>query len=199
MAISDISAHCTIEGIAPYTQSRMYDEPKLEGETGGDYDRRNWQRHLHVQNGTVHIPARAIHMALVSMAKYSKRQIPGQGKATWTQKFASGIALFSDIDLGIKPEDVDYIDIPANANGQRGSGTRVIRRLPTMLKWKAEFTVTILDPIITHEIFSEMLGDAGMYIGIGQYRPENSGTNGRWNVVSIDWHEDRKAVRRPAA
>jgi hypothetical protein len=198
--ISIIVAHCVIEGIAPYTQSRKYDEPKNEGESPEDYDRRCWRFHQHVKNGTVHIPSRAIHSALIAAGKYSKRQIPGQGKATWTQKFAAGIALLEDIDLGFDPEQTAYIDIYAHADGNPKSGRRVMRRFPTNPKWRGEFDVHILDPIITEEVFTEMLETAGMFVGVGQYRPENGGNNGRFEVVSVNWQEDRKptVARRTA-
>ena len=201
MTISIIIAHCVIEGMSPYTQSRKYEDPKLEGESAEDYDRRCWRKHHYVKNGTVHIPSMAIHFALTNAARYSKQQIPGQGKATWTQKFAAGIALLEDIDLGFDPEKTDYIDIYANADGIRGSGKRVMRRFPTMPHWHAEFDVHVLDPIITEDVFTEMLEIAGLYVGIGQYRPANGGNNGRWKILSVDWKTDRKPVmvRRKAA
>lgn len=198
MPISVIVARCTIEGMAPYTQSRKYEEPKLEGESAEAYDRRCWRKHHFVKNGTVHIPSTAIHQGLTAAAKYSKQQIPGQGKATWTQKFASGIALLEDIDLGLDPEQTDFIDIFANADGIRGSSKRVMRRYPTMPQWRATFDVHILDPIITGAVFSEMLEIAGMFIGIGQYRPERGGNNGRFKIVEVVWQEDRKTVAKAA-
>jgi predicted CxxxxCH...CXXCH cytochrome family protein len=193
MMDSRIVARCTIQGSAPLCQSRYYDEPKLEGETPEAYDIRTWRYRMHVLTApgadrpTVHIPARAIHDALAEAAKYSKRQIPGQGKATWTKKFEAGIALFSDIDLGIDPDQVDCVAVYCHADGQRGSGRRVMRRFPTISQWSATFDVQILDPIITQDIFTEMLEMAGMFIGIGQNRPQNRGTRGRFKVESIEW------------
>jgi hypothetical protein len=199
MALSTITARCHLISMAPMTQSKMYDVPELEGESKDAYDKRNWRLHQTVRNGTVHIPARAMHMALADAARYSKRQIPGQGKATWTAKFAAGIAMLSDVNLGIDAAKTDYIDIPCNADGVRGSGKRVMRRFPIMPEWEAKFDVIILDPIITEEIFSEMLELAGLFVGVGQYRPQNSGTNGRWRVESVEWIADRKSAVPRAA
>lgn len=190
------TAHCIIESISPYCQSRYHGEPGLEGETPDAYDVRTWRHHLHVKNKTVHIPARAIHDALTEAAKYSKRQIPGQGKATWTQKFASGIALLDDIDLRIDPETVDYVPVYANADGRRGSGRRVLRRFPIIPQWRAEFDVTILDPIIVEDVFTEMMEQAGVYIGIGQNRPQNRGVHGRFRPVEIKWIGEQQPDRR---
>ena len=200
MALSVITVTCTIEGISPLCQSRYHDEPKLEGETGEAYDIRTWRSHLHVKNGTVHIPQKALHDGLTEAAKYSKRQIPGQGKATWTQKFASGIAILEDIDLTIDPATVVAVPVYCHSDGKRGSGSRVIRRFPIMPKWGATFDVTILDPIIHEDIFTEMLEQAGMYIGVGQNRPQNRGVHGRFRVVDIQWKgEQQPDLRRRRA
>jgi hypothetical protein len=199
MALSVIVATCTLESLTPYSQSRKHDEAKLEGEGADDYNRRTWRSQQLVENGTVHIPAAGIHQALVAAAKYMKKQIPGQGKATWTKKFEAGIAFFSSIDIGINPETVDYIDIYANADGVRGSGKRVMRRFPIIPKWSATFDVHILDPIITEDIFTEVVEQAGMFVGIGRYRPEKAGTNGRFSLTKLVWQADRKPVIARAA
>lgn len=199
MALSIIVATCTLESLTPYSQSRKHDEPKLEGESADDYNRRCWHFQQLVENGTVHIPAFGLHQSLVSAARYSKKQIPGQGKATWTKKFEAGIAFFSNIDLGIDPQTVEHIDVYANADGIRGSGKRVMRRFPIIPKWSATFNVHILDPIITEDIFSEVVEQAGMFIGIGRYRPEKGGTNGRFALKALNWQANRKPVPAKAA
>ena len=185
--LTDISAHCTLESISPYCQSRYHGEAYLEGETHEAYDMRTWRHHLHVKDGTVIIPARAILDCLIDAAKYSKRQIPGQGRATWTQKFASGLVLFEDIKLGISPDVIDYVPVYCNADGKRGGGTRVLRRFPIIPAWRAGFTISILDPILIEDIFVDILEQAGMFIGIGQNRPQNRGTHGRFRIVKVDW------------
>lgn len=199
MALSIIVATCTVESLTPYSQSRKHDLPRLEGESAEDYNHRTWRSQQLVENGTVHIPAFGLHQAFVSAARYGKKQIPGQGKATWTKKFEAGIAFFSNVDIGINPETVDYIDIYANADGMRGSGKRVMRRFPIIPKWSATFDVHILDPIITEDIFSGIVEQAGMFIGIGRYRPEKGGTNGRFALSNIVWQADRRPLSKRAA
>ena len=191
-----ILARVTISGITPLSQSRQHDEPKLDGERPDDYDKRTWRSKLNValRNGkqTVVIPAHGLHQAIAAAAKYSKRQIPGQGKATWTAKFTAGITLMDDPALGIDPSTVDGVTISANADGVRGSGKRVPRKFPVIPAWSTTFEVLVLDPIITEEIFREMLEMAGMFVGIGRFRPEKGGTNGRFHVDKIVWEDGRK-------
>jgi len=189
-------AKLTISGISPYSQSRQHDEPMLEGESRDAYDIRTWPAKLSIAErsgkSTVVIPAHGLHQCIAAAAKYSKRQIPGQGKATWTAKFTSGIALLEDPALGVDPSKVPSVTISANADGVRGSGKRVPRRFPVIAEWAATFDVYILDPIITQEIFREMVEIAGMFIGIGRFRPEKGGTNGRFKIASLVWADNRK-------
>jgi len=189
-------ATVTIRGITPLSQSRQHDDPKLDGERPDAYDTRTWRSKLNtaVREGkpTVVLPAHGIQQAIAAAAKYSKRQIPGQGKATWTAKFTAGIALLEDPALDIDPATVGSVLISANADGVRGSGKRVPRRFPIIAQWSATFDVIILDPIIDEKVFREMLELAGMFIGVGRFRPEKGGTNGRFSIVSVDWQDNRK-------
>lgn len=189
-------ATVTITGLSPLSQSRQHDEAKLEGENHNDYDERTWLSKLNLSptTGNIIIPAHGMHQAIAAAAKYTGKQIPGQGKKTWTAKFTTGIAFFDEIDLGIKPDAAQKIIISANADGMRGSGKRVPRRFPMIYEWSATFDVMILDPIITKDIFTEMVGVAGMFIGIGRFRPEKGGMNGRWRVDKVAWQDNRQLV-----
>ena len=192
-------ATLTVLGITPYTQSRGHDEPKLQGESHEDYDIRTWRSKLSVDTRdnveTVVIPAHGIHQCIAAGAKYSKIQIPGQGKATWTAKFTSGIMLLESPALNINPAIVRSIAISAHADGVRGSGKRVTRRFPTMSAgWESTFEVIILDPIITRQIFHDMVELSGIFIGIGQFRPQNGGSNGRFKIAKLEWADNRRLV-----
>ena len=190
------SANVRLAGISPYSQSAMHHEPALEGEGKDDYDARTWRSKLNTSpdGSTVVIPAHGFHQCLIAAARYSKKQIPGQGKATWTKKFESGIALFDDLPLGIDPASVQSVTISANSDGVRGSGKRVPRRFPVMPEWSSEFELFILDPIITEPVLREMLNIAGLFIGIGRFRPEKGGTNGRFRVEDLRWNDRRKVA-----
>jgi hypothetical protein len=190
-------ATVTLNSFSPYSQSKQHDEPALKGEGKGDYDKRTWLAKAHItENGTLGIPAASLTQAIAEAAKYSKKQIPGQGKATWTQKFKSGIMIPTPfVDTGIHKDNVGYVDIMCDAQGKTGSAvsSRVPRRFPQVPKWSATFEVWILDPIITEDVFREMVELAGMFIGIGRWRPVmNGGQNGRFVIGKLDWQDNRK-------
>jgi hypothetical protein len=187
-------ATVTIKGSAPYSQAHQHDEDWLEGESHDAYDKRTWRSkmNLTLDGKSVVIPADGVHQTLMSAAKYTKKKIAGQGNATWTAKFVSGIMIPAAPVLNIDPATVASLALPCNVNGIRGSGKRVIRRFPMMYEWGTTFDVWILDPIITQAIFMEILDNAGMYIGVGRWRPENGGTNGRFAIVEVDWQDNRQ-------
>src|ERR1700732_642345 len=91
---SRIVAELTLRSLSPYSQSRAHDEPSYENESKADYDRRTWRSHLHVENGTVRIPAKALHDCLIEAAEYSGKKIGGN--RTWTKPFTSGIGIFEN-------------------------------------------------------------------------------------------------------
>lgn len=192
----------TLRSTSPYSQSRKHDTPKMEGESADAHEVRTWQERMHVRTAnkgkpserkTVVIPASGMNQALAAAAKFLNKKIEGQRNATWTKHFVAGIAVLTDIDLSIDPADCRRQSINAHANGVRGSGTRVTRFFPTFDEWEATFEVLVLDPLITEAIFSEVMAAAGLFVGVGQHRPEQLGTNGRWDVSSIDWVDPRKA------
>lgn len=194
------TAICTIEGTAPYSQSRQHEEPMLEREQHDAYDKRTWRSKMTTATigGKKHmvIPSHGMHQAIAAAAKYSKRKIPGQGTATWTQKFTSGIGIPDLIPIDVDLEkDVRCVTISCNADGIRGSGKRVPRRFPEIdAGWQATFNVYVFDPIITEPIFREMLEVAGLLIGVGRFRPEKGGSNGRFVLTKIKWNDARVKV-----
>ena len=178
------------------THSHQHDTPRLEGESHDDYDVRTWRAKLNVSEDgtTVVIPMHGMMQCLVAAAKYSKKQIPGQGKATWTAKFTAGIMLTENPRLNIDPKSLGCVTISANADGIRGSGKRVPRRFPVIPSgWKTTFDLYILDPIIIEPIVAEVLDGAGIYVGLGQFRPEKGGTNGRFRLAKMVWQDNRAA------
>ena len=189
------TAVATLRGITPYQQSREKDsvDPKKAKEDHKVYEERTWKLRAHVdENGMVCIPPLSLKAALAEAAKYCKRQIPGQGKCTYTQKFKSGLLVQSElIPTGTFLDNVRKAGVFGDSKGKSGGtgGGRVWKFFPTIDKWEAKVQFTILDDIITEEVFREILVEAGRFIGIGTWRPQNGGEHGRFEVVDIAWSE----------
>ncbi len=186
-------AEVTLKSITPYSQSHYHETPKLKGELAEDYAKRTWKHFAQVnKDGRIIIPADGLMQCFTSGARYSKKQIPGQGKATWTAKFQAGVAITEQVVTNFDASDLICESIFANADGIRGSGKRVMRYYPTIPDWSATFPITIVDPIITPEIFREIVDLSGMFVGIGRWRPEKGGQKGRFKIVDLKWHDNRE-------
>ncbi len=180
-----------IEGLAPYSQSRMHDTAKLDKERPDEYEARTWREKSSYDEQTreVFIPAMAFKQALDSAAQKLGEQIPGRGKRTFTKFFLSDVICDANVPTGVKLDDVKSITINANSTGERGRGKRVKRTFPVIPVWAVTADFTVLDDTVTREVFERTLTTAGMSIGVGRFRPENGGLNGRFRPASFKWHD----------
>lgn len=181
-----ITAH--LKSASPYSQSRAHDEPKLDREIPKDYEARTWKNRLHLDGkGRVIIPPMAIKNALSEAAKFMSISIPGKGKATYTKHFEAGVTVASPIELGLTADDIEGEWLFLNSDGKRGGGTRVWKCYPLIREWEGVAEIFILDDIITRDVFLQVLEGAGMFIGLGRFRPRNNGFYGRFAVEALDW------------
>lgn len=183
----------TLESVSPYSSSRFHGLPKLDRESGDEYEKRTWINKLTVSTGgEIVIRGAALKFALDTAAKQLGKQVPGKGKRTYTAIFKAGVLVTEDLGTGLQFDKCTDsklfagVWVHVNADGVRGSGKRVMRCFPTLLSWSSKATVVVLDDAITKDILHEHLVRAGAFVGLGQYRPENGGTNGRFKVVRLD-------------
>ena len=178
-----------LESKTPYSQSRQHETPKLDGESSDAHELRTWREKCNVDDkGQLYIPAMAFKQCLDNAAKKSGMQIPGKGKSTYSKFFTADCICDNNVPLvGIFKKDVPSVRIPANVDGKRGSGKRVWRTFPQIAQWKATAHFTILDDTITPAVFEKIMKLAGNSIGIGRFRPENGGLNGRFIPIKFTW------------
>jgi hypothetical protein len=180
-----------LSSVSPYSQSRQHDTPKLNKETWDSYEQRTWREKCTVDSeGNVVMPAMALKQALDAVAKRLSEQIPGKGKSTFTKHFASGVICEENVVLvGCEKENCPSVTINANADGKRGSGKRVKRTFPQWPKWSGVARFAILDDTVTPAVFERHLNEAGRFIGVGRFRPENGGLNGRFRCEKFVWSD----------
>lgn len=177
-----------LKSLSPYSQSKYIDEPMLDRELPDAYMRRTWRLHLHVTpQGYVEIPPMALKNCLSMAAKYLSIQVKGKGKATYTKNFEAGVMVIEPIVLPIRMEDVESDTLFLPSDGIRGSGKRVTKIYPRINSWEGDATWLILDDIIDEDIFMHILEQSGQLIGIGRFRPRNSGYYGRFSAKLISW------------
>lgn len=185
------TAHAKLESITAYSQSRQHDEPKLEKETWDDYEKRTWRSKAHANNdGQIIIPPMAFKMSVDACAKRLSIPIPGAGKKTYTKSFLSGVLVTEPILTAFEAATINGEWINANADGVRGSGKRVKRCYPVLPSWSGIVVFFVLDDQITKPVFERVLAEAGRFVGIGRFRPENGGFYGRFDVKEVHWTEE---------
>lgn len=180
----------TIKGIAPLSQSRKHDLPALEGESNDAREQRTWREKTnHDENGIVFVPAMAFKQSLDAAAKRLTIKDPDNKRATMTKYFLSDVICEQHLSIGIHKDDMPSVTISANVDGVRGSGKRVPRTFPQTSDWGGTTTFLIMEPKISREVFERALKSAALSVGVGQFRPEKGGLNGRFEVISIVYEE----------
>jgi hypothetical protein len=114
-------------------------------------------------------------------------QSPGKSISTYAKYFTADVICDAEVILPIKKDQVDSVRISANADGVRGSGKRVWRTFPVIPSWTASASFTIMDDTVTQEVFEEVLKIGGASIGLGRFRPEKGGLNGRFKAIKFEW------------
>jgi len=184
-------AKCSLESITYYSQGKYYDAervPKKEGENMAQYEIRTWRNRMHFdESGEVFIPCAQFKNAIKAAAKFKSKQIPGQGKTTYTKHFQAGVIVLDNTPIGIHKDDVESEQVFI---GPKGIG-KVMKTFPRIEEWKAEVHFWVLDDAITKDIFDYYIGVAGSLIGIGRYRPYTGdgggGHYGRFKCNKITW------------
>lgn len=180
----------TIEGVSPYSASRYHEEPKLAEETHDEYDSRTWRHKATIDGaGMVVIPSGAFKQAIDGAAKMVCGKIPGQGQKTYTKLIATGVIVEDNAPIGIHVNDIEPIRLHVNADGVRGSGKRVFRTFPIVRSWKSQVSCLITDPNLPETEFEKVFVASGRCMGVGRWRPEKGGSNGRFSVSKFEWSD----------
>jgi hypothetical protein len=184
------TAICKLVSASPYSQSKHHMTEKLDKENNEDFEKRTWKEKCNVtDDGFIFIPPMSFSKCIQHAAKHLSIAIPGEGKAKYTKHFESGILVTEGLKLPIRKEDVkgEWLFVPSD--GVRGGGKRVSKCFPLITEWKGTVKFIILDNKITQEVFTRVIKEAGILIGIGRFRPCNTGYYGRFNVEEIKWEE----------
>jgi hypothetical protein len=166
----------------------------LDRESHDDYDVRTWRNKCTTnKDGIVCVPAMALKQSIDTSAYKLGQKIKGRRGATFKSFFASGFFCDGDVPIAngkpLTPADAECKLISANANGERGSGKRVPRRFPEFVKYSGIAAFTIIDDVITQDVFEQHCKAAGLIVGIGRFRPENGGMNGRFKCTKFEWED----------
>jgi hypothetical protein len=184
-----------LKSVSQYSQSRYLLAKKDKNEDYDQFEQRIWRDRAHIVEagpdaGKVFIPPMAFKQALDSAAKYSP--VKKKGQATYTKHFLSGVLCMEPLVLPMTKDDLSYYAGPMSSTGEKGKsgGSVVIRIYPIVPEWEGDVTFHVIDDTLHKDVFLSTLEVAGKNIGIGRFRPQNGGFNGRFVVESFDWKSD---------
>lgn len=183
---------CTLHSLSPLSQSAFTDSPKKKDETHDEHAFRIWREKMHVADGEVYVPGMAIKYAIDEAAKRMGRPTgKSGGKELFGKYFQAGVQVDSNVLLGVKADDVQPTKVMCDPGGKKGKqgGSRVPRYFPHIPKWSGKLSITVFDETISKELLEETVQYAGVFVGVGQFRPENQGAFGRFQAKDWKWNE----------
>lgn len=180
----------TINGLTPYMQHRMDDikldewEKKrgviIERPEVSQADALRAEYHAYRNSaGQCFIPSEHIRQGLIQAGTFMKSKV---GVRTKSMKSIVASTFMVTPDEILIP-DYDAIDKRSTVN--RNNKARVLVIRPKWMDWTAIFELNVLEPTITEETVRQIIEFAGIYIGIGSYRPTNNGMFGKFEVATI--------------
>jgi hypothetical protein len=117
------------------------------------------------KDGTLYLPSEYFETSFVKAG--SSKKIPGRGNTTYKDVMKGQISI-DPLEIIITPQSYEvfykYVKI---------GKARILRARPQFpAGWKATFKVNILDDTTSLSTIKELIDYAGMYIGIGDWRPK---------------------------
>jgi hypothetical protein len=165
--------------------------PRGDQQSWDEWEELHWRERAHYdERGHVIIPAVVFKRVVEAAAAYNPRKL--KGSATYTKLFERAIIVSEPLVLKETRDTIQDVRIPVPSDGMAGSkstgkSNRVFKRFPTVKEWGGQVVFNVLDDRISEEVFKITVQDAGMYIGIGTWRPQRGGLNGRFEVTSLKW------------
>jgi hypothetical protein len=149
-------------------------------------ERNTWREKLYVDDaGMVIMPGENLHECLKEGCKYWGARIAGEGKKSYTDLVSSAI-ICENLPFEVHMDDTERI-IPfgkaVNGNPSRGktSGSKVYKIRPLMRPWGGSFKIHVFDARLSVEVLKTIISYAGMFRGMGDWRP----VYGRFNLIEL--------------
>ncbi|MFA5688594.1 MAG: hypothetical protein WC959_05560 [Kiritimatiellales bacterium] len=165
-----------IRGISPLLMNRFLLEPvpglqKMTAEEQAEIAA------YRTEGGELFIPGINMQRALISGAKYSK----GKGRASLQSVAAACLLITAEqLPLGCRKFTVDSrsVVVPATKG-------RIVRHRPRLNEWTLNFELEYDPELLSREQVETIVRDTGRRVGLGDFRPENKGMFGRFDVIEI--------------
>lgn len=174
----------TIRGISPLLMHRNSPEmdellkKQKNNEARMKVEKENFELYAYKDEQGYYIPQLMLIRCLVEAAKEFRQE--GRGKKTYKNIVGGGFILIEPEKIRLKCDppacDLQYVKVQNN---------RVLRARPRFDKWEASFKMWIADGI-DPDVILAILKHAGLFHGLGDFRPNRGGPYGRFEVVRFE-------------
>jgi len=178
-----------IRSATPYMQHRMDDQSLEDWEKNrgliverDDIAKEDVVRaeyHCYTEGDDYYIPSEHFRQALIGAGTYIKSKV---GASSKSMKYIVA-ATFMVTPEKIALPQFDCIDKRSAVN--RNNKARIIVIRPKWTQWSAEFELQIRNTTITKATIEKLFEYAGCYVGIGSFRPANTGLFGQFELESL--------------
>ena len=177
----------TIEGISPLLMHRFPEEgadSTIKKRTGAPDWKEEAERSLYkTEDGTIYQPASHIEGTVKEAAKQFK--ITGRRGATYSKLVGSTVEVYPD--YLVHKKDSYVID----SRPVRIQAARIIRYRPKFEDWALDFDLILHDEQVPSEVVKQILDHAGLYVGIGDFRPGKGGKYGKFMITRFEEQKDK--------
>ncbi len=130
------------------------------------------------EKGVIYEPASHIEGSLQNAAKNFK--IAGRRGATYSKLIGSTVEVWPD---AIPHKITEHVTDSRPVVVQKA---RIIRYRPRFDEWELDFLLQLSDDQLPIQTMKEILDYAGLYVGIGDYRPQRGGKFGKFMVTKFN-------------
>lgn len=173
----------TIQGTSPLLFNRFRDasiEGKSKRKAGAEQEQVVEDKLYFDGNNKICTPSTHIIGSLINASK--NFQIKGKGKSTYSKLVGSSVEVEEEL---ITHKNQKWIPYTISAVNPMTRGRMMVTR-PRMDNWELSFKLILKDEGISLETIKEILDYAGIYVGIGDWRPEKKGKFGKFIVTKFE-------------
>lgn len=176
------SIDVTIEGITPLLMHRFAqdgaDDPGRKRTGVPDWKLEADKAKYTDEKGQLYQPSEHLERAMAIAA--SQFKVQGKRGATYSKLVGSTI----EVHPFTIPHKHQQFEVDARPVVVQRA--RIIRYRPRLDTWGLDFELRLLDDQLPLDVIKQVLDHAGIYVGIGDYRPDKKGKYGKFMVTKFE-------------
>jgi hypothetical protein len=180
----------TIGGLSPLLMNRFVESSEVKissgtsssmqsGSKGTPREQAEVKAYRDEDTGELYLPGPNLMRAIINAGIFHK-----VGKRQLTTQKSSLIPAFLQVVEIVIPLDSDKWEVDSRSVVIPSTGGRIMCHRPRCDKWKCTFHLSVDENGISENLARTLVDDAGMKIGLCDFRPERKGPFGRFKVVN---------------